>query len=143
MYVCELLLWLGARRGSEWRKYLLPRPSWEEVENTLWCMIYGAREREEEIKFECKERKKEWVRKERELKDWEHELEVRERRLLSQDEGLIQMIKELKVKEGEIEDKEEENKRLKNELEERVLMAQEEVKREMKVVCVCLLCCVI
>ena len=46
--------------------------------------------REEEAKIEEKERNKEWLRKEREMKDWEHSLEVRERRVGQQDEGSLE-----------------------------------------------------
>ena len=130
-------------KGPSGRKYLLPRPSCEEFENTLWMMIFGAREREEEIRQEVKDRKEEWRKKESDLKDWEHDLEVRERRLCSQDEGLIQMMKDLRVKEGAIADREEEIKCLRNELEERVLRAREEHKREIKLVLVYVLCCVL
>ena len=46
------------------------------------------------------------------------------------------MMKDLRVREGEIADKDEEIKGLRNELEERVLKARDEHKREMKVVLV-------
>ena len=97
------------------RKYILPRPSHEEVELVLWHMIFGLRQREEELKRECKEREEDWVKRERGMKDWEHDLEVRERRLGSQD-GLVKMMRDLRIREGEIANKDEEIKELKNEL---------------------------
>ena len=45
--------------SPSWGKYLLERPSHEEVELVLWRMIFGARQREEEMKLECKQREKE------------------------------------------------------------------------------------
>ena len=116
--------------GPHGRKYLLPRPSREEVEFVLWRMIFGLRMREEEARIDEKERKKEWLKKERVMKDWEHSLEVRERRVGQHDEGLANLMKDLRIREGEVEEKDNEIRVLRTELEERVVTAREEHKRE-------------
>ena len=50
-----MLFVLGVGYRSAGRKYLLPRPSHEEVEFVLWRMIFGLRMREEEVRIEEKE----------------------------------------------------------------------------------------
>ena len=52
---------------SGW-KYLLPRPTREEVELQLWRMLFSARQREEEMKQECKMRDGDFFKRERDLK---------------------------------------------------------------------------
>ena len=118
------------------RGFLLPRPTREEEELQLWSMLFTARTREEEMKQECKERDEEYFKKERDLKDWESRLEIRELKLGNADDGITKMMRELRVRETEIETRDEEIKSLKNEIEEQVMGARAEHKREMKVVLV-------
>ena len=66
------------------------------------------------------------------MKDWEHSLEVRERRVGQHDEGLACLMKDLRIREV-----------LRNELEERVINAREEHKREIQVVLVYVCYCVL
>ena len=123
--------------GPSGRGYLLERLSYEEVELTLWRMIWSARQREEEMKLECKNREEDWFKRERGLKDWENELEIRELKLGYCDSGIVKMMKDLRVCESELENRDEEIKELKNEIEDRVMRAREEHKREMKAVLMC------
>ena len=89
--------------GPSGRGYLLERPSYEEVEMTLWRMIWSAGNREEEMKLEIKNREEEFFKRERILKDWEGKLEIRELRLGNSDTGIVKMMKELRVCENELE----------------------------------------
>ena len=95
------------------RGFLLPRPTREEEELQLWSMLFTARTREEEMKQECKERDEEYFKKERDLKDWESRLEIRELKLGNADDGITKMMRELRVRETEIETRDEEIKSLK------------------------------
>ena len=42
--------------GPQGRKYLLERPTQDEVETVLWRMVFGARQREDDLRRENKER---------------------------------------------------------------------------------------
>ena len=123
--------------GPYGRKYLLERPSQDEVEMVLWRMVFGSRQREDDAKRECREREEEWLKRERNFKDWEDSLEIRERKLGSQDSGLVRMMRDLRIRENELMSKDEEIKELKSEIEERVRRAREDHAKEIKVVLVC------
>lgn len=89
------------------------------------------------MKLECKQREEEWLKRERGMRDWENQLEIRELKLGNCDSGIVKMMKELRVCESELESRDEEINVLKNEIEDRVMRAREEHKKEMKVVLVC------
>ena len=55
--------------GPSGRKYLLERPTQEEVEVVLWRMIFGARQRKDELRRESKERGEEGLKRERYLRE--------------------------------------------------------------------------
>ena len=42
--------------GPSGRKFLLERPSRDEVEMMLWQMVFEARKREDDFRRECKEK---------------------------------------------------------------------------------------
>ena len=71
--------------------------------------------------------------------DWQHHLDVHKRNLDDGDEGLSNLMHELRVKETEIVDKDAEIRRMKKELDNHVMHAREEVRREIEVG-VCVLC---
>lgn len=123
--------------GPQGRKYLYERPSQEEVETVLWRMVFGARQRKDNLRRENKERGEEWLRRERNLKDWENDLELRERKVGGVDSGLVKMMRDLRIRENELMTKDEEIKDLKQKLEERVKRVREDFAREMKVLLVC------
>ena len=103
----------------------------------MWRMVFGARQREDELRRENKERGEEWLRRERNLRDWESELENRERKIGGRDEGLEKMMKDLRISKNEIMSKDEEIRDLKIELEDRVKRAREDLAHELKVFLVC------
>ena len=55
-------------------KYLLERPTQDEVEVVLWRMVFGARQREDDMRRECRERDEEFLRRERIYREWEEKL---------------------------------------------------------------------
>ena len=71
--------------------------------------------------------------------DWQHHLDVRERKLDDGDKGLSNLMRELRVKETVIVDKDAEIHRMKKELDGNVMCAREEVRREIEVG----VCCVV
>ena len=99
--------------GPDGRKYLLERPSHAEVEETLWRMVFDARRREEELKRELKDRNDQWLKQERNLRDWEHHLDVRERKIDNQDDSVSKMMKDLRIKDDMIDSKNDEIRGLK------------------------------
>ena len=132
-----------AGTGPSGRKYLFEWPSQEEVECVLWRMIFGACQREDELRREKKERGEEWLRRERCLREWEDDLEIREGKVGGIDRGLEKMMKELRIRKNEVLTKDIEIKDLKQELEDKVRRAREDLAREMKVLYVCCVCCVL
>ena len=119
--------------GESGRRDLLERPTQDEVEMVLWRMVFGARQREDELRMECEERDERCQKRERELKCWEENLEVKERKLEKVDSGIEKTMKDLRIKDSVIVGKEEDIIGLKSEMEERVFCAREECEREMKV----------
>ena len=67
--------------GPSGRKYLLERPSRDEVEMMLWHMVFEARKREDDFRRECKEKDEQWLRRERGFKEWEASLDRRKRKI--------------------------------------------------------------
>ena len=53
------------------RKYLIERPTQDEVEMELWRMVFGAWQREDDMRRECRKRDEEWLRRERGFREWE------------------------------------------------------------------------
>ena len=99
--------------------------------------MFGARQREDDLRRENKERGEEWLRRERNLRDWVNDLEIRMRKVGGIDSGLEKMMKDLRISKNKLISKDEEIKDLKMELEERVKRAREDFAREMKVLLVC------
>ena len=126
--------------GPSGRKYLLERPSRDEIEIMVYRMVVEARKKEEDFRRECKEKQEKWLRMERGFKEWEASLDRRERKIESHDSGMEKMMKDLRIREDQIVSKNAEIEGLKNEIEERVSRAREDHDREFKVVKVILVC---
>ena len=91
--------------GPSGRKFLLERPSRDEVEMMLWRMVFEARKKEDDFRRECKEKDEYWLRRERGFKEWEAHLDRRERKLESNGSEVERMMKDLRIREDEIESK--------------------------------------
>ena len=126
--------------GPSGRKYLLERPSRDEIEMMLWRMVFEARKREDDFRRECKEKDEQWLRRERGFKEWEASLDRRERKIESHDSGMEKMMKDLRIRKDQIVSKNVEIEGLKNEIEERVSRAREDHDREFKVLRLIFLC---
>ena len=63
-------------------------------------------------------------------------MDIRERKLDNKDDGVARMMKDLRIKEDEIDSKNDEIGGLKCKMDERVYRAREEYDREWKVWCV-------
>merc|ERR1711895_357941 len=92
------------------------------------------------MKEQLKKKVEELRRQEEALSDWQHHLDVRERKLDDGDEGLSNLMRELHVKETTIVDKDAEIRRMKKELDGNVMHAREEVQREIEVGVLCCVC---
>ena len=99
--------------GPSGHKYLFERPTQDEVDVVLWRMIFGARQWEDELRRENKERGEEWLKRERYLREWEDDLELREGKVGGIDRGLEKMMKDLRIRENEVLTKDIEIKELK------------------------------
>ena len=64
-------------------------------------------------------------------------MDIRERKLDNKDSGVERMMKDLRIKEYEIDSKNAKIQELKSEIDERVCCAREDHDREWKVWCVC------
>ena len=126
---------------SRGRYYLLERPSPSEVQENLWRLLISANKAKDELKEQLKKKVEELRRQEENLKDWQHHLDVRERKLDDGDEGLSKLMRELRVKETTIVDKDAEIRRMKREIDNSVLRAREEVQREIEVGVCCVVLC--
>ena len=65
-------------------------------------MVIEANCAKEELKEKLKKKDEDLKRQEQNLIDWEHHLDVRERRIDNDDDGLSKLIKDLRVKESVI-----------------------------------------
>ena len=83
----------------------MERPSPSEVQENLWRLLISANKAKDELKEQLKKKVEELRRQEENLKDWQHHLDVRERKLDDGDEGLSNLMRELRVKETTIVDK--------------------------------------
>ena len=66
---------------SRGRYYLLERPSPSEVQENLWRLLISANKAKDELKEQLKKKVEELKRQEQNLQDWQHHLDVRERKL--------------------------------------------------------------
>ena len=122
------------------RKYLVERPSRDEIEMSLCRMVVEARKKEEDFRRECKEKQEQWLRMERGFKEWEASLDRRERKIESHDNGMEKMMRDLRIREDQIVTKNVEIEVLKNEVAEMMDLAREDHNREFKVVKVIVVC---
>ena len=102
-------------------------------------MVLSANRAKDELKEKLKKKVEELKRQEQILADWEHHLDVRERKLDDDDDGLSKLMRDLRVKESVIVTKDDEIRRMRHEMDNHVMRAREEVQREIEVG----VCCVV
>ena len=86
-----------------------------------------------DLKEKFRKKVEELKREQQNLADWEHHLNVRERKLDNEDDGLSKLMRDLRVKESVIVTKDDEICRMRREMDNHVMRAREEVKREIEV----------
>ena len=89
------------------------------------------------MRQELREQKEQWRKDERNLQDWEHLFNLRERRIDVNDDYMSQLMKDLRIKEDKIDSQSNEIRQLQHDIDEGVCRAREEYDREWKV---CVLC---
>ena len=99
--------------GPDGRKYILARPPPDEVENTLGKMVCEARRREDDLRQELRDRNEQWQKEERNLQDWEHLLNVRERQIEVSDDHMSKLMKDLRLKDDKIDSQSDKIRQLK------------------------------
>ena len=126
--------------GPSGRKFLLERPTKDEVEEMLWRMVWETKRKEEDLKRECKEKDEYHLKKMRDYKNWEAHLERRERKLGNCDDEVERMMRDLRIRDNELLSKNSEIESLKNDIDEMVSHGREDHEKEFKVVKVLLMC---
>ena len=99
----------------------------------MWRMVIEANRAKDELKEKLKKKVEDLKRQEQTLADWEHHLDVRERRLDKDDDGLSKLMRDLRVKESVIFNKDDEIRRMRCEMDNHVMRAREDVQREVQV----------
>ena len=90
----------------------------------MWQIVCDGRRREEDLKKELKDRNKQWRKEEKNLRDWEHYLNVRERKIEVKDDGVSKLMKDLRIKNDKIDSQSDEIRGLRCEIDERVYHAR-------------------
>ena len=93
-------------------------------------MVIEANCAKDELKEKLKKKVEELKRQEQTLTDWEHHLDVRERRMDNDDDGLSKLMKDLRVKESVIVNKDDEIIRMKHEMDDHIFRARKNRDRE-------------
>ena len=118
---------------SHGRFYLLDHPSPQAVQDKLWMLLLPAEKSRDEMRDQLKYKVETLVRREAGLLEWQNALDTRERKIDSGEESLCNLMRELRVKDTVIVDKDVENRRIRKELEDSVRQAREDVRREIEV----------
>ena len=120
--------------GPSGRKFLLDRPTKSEVEEMLWRMIWETKRKEEDLMMMCKQRDEYYLKKIRGYKNWEADLERRERKFGNHDDEVARMMQDLRLQDNEILSKNLEIESLKNDIDEMVSRGREDHEKEFEVV---------
>ena len=122
------------------RFYLFDRPSPQAVQNKLWMLLLSAEQSRDELRDQLKYKVETLARREEGLLEWQNTLGTREWKLESGEDSLCSMMRELRVKDMLLGDKDDEIRKIRREMEDSVRHAREDVCREVEVGC-CVWCC--
>ena len=111
----------------------MERPSHAEVQESMWRMIIEANRAKDELKEKLEKKVEDLKRQEQTLADWEHHLDVHERWLDNDDDGLSKLMRDLRLKESVIVNKDDEIRRMRREMDNHIMRAREDVQREVQV----------
>ena len=120
---------------SNGRFYLLEHPSPQAVQDKLWMLLLSAEKSRDEMRDQLRHKVETLVRREAGLLEWQNALDTRERKIDSGEEGLSNLMRELRVKDTLLVDKDIEIRRVRKELEDSVRQAREDVRREIELGC--------
>ena len=91
------------------------------------------------MRKELRDRTEQLREEERNLEDWEHYLNVQERRIKVSDENLSQLMKDLHLKNDKIDCQSDKIRQLKKDIDEGICSTRDERAREWKVSVLCML----
>ena len=128
--------------GSNGHMYLLQRPSHAEIEARLWRMYIGAEEKMEDYRNRLRFKVEDARRKEQSLVEWEDAIAYREYKLENQEDSIVSLMRELKLKEVLLLEKTAEVTKYKRQAEDAVREAKAD-ERRFEEVCVLFVLCVI
>ena len=111
----------------------MERPPPEAIQNRLWMFLLAAEEKRDEYRDHLRFKVDQLNRKEEGLLEWENEVANREWKLEHGEENLCSMMRELRVKDMLLADKDSEIKKKDRQLEDQVRQAREDVRREVEV----------
>ena len=110
-------------------------PPPEAIQNRLWMLLLSAEKKREEFRDRLKFKVDQLNRREEGLLEWENEVANREWKLENGEDNLFGMMRELRVKDMLLADKDIEIKKKDRQLEDNVRQAREDVRREVEVGC--------
>ena len=128
--------------GNDGQFYLLDRPSNEEVQNRLWMLYLASEKKRQELKDQLKFKVEQLARKEEGLLEWQDALSNKEQKLENGEDNLCSLMREIRIKDMLLVDKDIELKKKDREIEDNLRQCKEDVRREVEV-CWCVLCCCI
>ena len=111
----------------------MERPPPEAIQNRLWMLLLAAEQKRDEFRDRLKFKVDQLNRKEEGLLEWENEVANREWKLEHGEDNLCSMMRELRVKDMLLADKDSEIKKKDRQLEDQVRQAREDVCREVEV----------
>ena len=129
--------------GNDGRFYLLDQPSNEEVQNRLWMLYLTSEKKRQELKDQLKFKVDQLARKEEGLLEWQDALSRKEQKLESGEDNLCSLMREIRIKDMLLVDKDIELKKKDREIEDNLRQSKEDVRREVEVCCCVLCCCII
>ena len=125
--------------GDDGRLFLLERPRPEAVQNKLWMLYLDAEQKRDELKSQLKYKVEQLTRKEEGLIEWQDALASKEVKIESGEDSLCSMMRELRMKDMLLADKDIEIKKKDREIEDHLRQCKEDVRREVELGC-CVLC---
>ena len=125
--------------GDDGRFYLLDRPSPDAVQNKLWMLYMHAEKERDSLREQLKFKVDQLNRKEESLLEWQDALSSKEVKLESGEDNLCWLMRELRVKDMLLADKDIVIRKKDRELEDNIRQCKEDVRREVEVGC-CVLC---
>ena len=91
--------------GEDGRMFLLKRPNADAVQNKLWMLYLNAEKQRDEMKDQLKFKVEQLARREEGLREWQDALSNKEYKLEHGEDNLSALMRELRVKDMLLADK--------------------------------------